>query len=151
MTNLPEPRTRLEQYWAGILDKIEGGGNPNYVETVNGTIANPWGSYTLPELMQGVNDKSISIILTSIVEDVTLVYSPVAVKNNLLVCFCGVFSAYVAGSNVNLITQDSECIFYAVNGDFKSYGTLAAPTDYNEYSDSQTTLTIIHHPLPDTP
>ena len=143
-----EKETQLEAWLEENMPET-GGGNPNYVETVNGTMANPWGSYTLSELMQGVNDKSISIILISVVDNVTLVYSPVTVKNNLLVCFCGEFSAYVAGSAVKLITQDSECIFYAPNGDFKSYGTLAAPTDYNEYSDSPATLIIIHHPLPE--
>lgn len=56
-TTLPEPKTRLERYWKGIYDKAtEGGGsNPNYVETIEGTLANPFGQYTAQEIYSSMN------------------------------------------------------------------------------------------------
>lgn len=53
MADIPEPRTRLEQYWAGILEKIEGGGGSSVtVEplsvTENGVYPAPAGKAYSP-------------------------------------------------------------------------------------------------------
>lgn len=49
---LPEPITRLEKYWAAILDKIQGGGSSVTVEpltvTQNGTTTAPSGKAYSP-------------------------------------------------------------------------------------------------------
>lgn len=123
-----------------------GGGNPNYMETITGTLANPWGEYLPSELL---GKEEVSVVLTAEVDGVEIVFMPVPVVNNQLYCFCGAFNARKAGGSTVLVQADSECVFYEPTGAFLSYGNLATPNDYNEYSDSETKLLIIHHPLPD--
>lgn len=41
-------RTRLQTYLSQLTS---GGGNPNYVETITGTLANPWGDIDLSDLV----------------------------------------------------------------------------------------------------
>ena len=45
------PLTRLEQYLAHIAENGSGGGgNPNTQQTIQGTVANPWGNVSYSEL-----------------------------------------------------------------------------------------------------
>ena len=122
-----------------------GGGNPNYVETITGTLANPWGDYLPSELF---GDANVSLVLSADVDDNVITFMPVPVVNNQLYCFCGAFSARKVGGRTQLIQADSECVFYEPNGAFLSYGNLATPSDYNEYSGSVTQLVVTHHPMP---
>lgn len=154
-TNIPAtPLTRLEQYWAGILEKIEGDGNPNYVETIKGTLANPWGDVDIVTLASQclTNDATVYLLV-----DGTAIGMP-EVELNLQ---RGGISAGIPFGAVGLHTT-GDMIY--LNGSiiiFKlSTGAVTtaiihndgAITDILPYaSNISTTITIIHHPLPDTP
>lgn len=55
---VPEPITRLEQYWAAILDKIKGGGSAPVLETLTVT-AN--GTYTPEEGVDGFDEVEVNV------------------------------------------------------------------------------------------
>lgn len=38
-----------------------GGGNPNYVETITGTVANPWGNANYNDLVAGIAQQNITV------------------------------------------------------------------------------------------
>jgi len=152
MAEIPEPKTRLEQYWAGILDKIDGGGggNPNYVETIEGTLANPWGGVDTLALHQSVRSGDATVKLGF--DATELGFGPVEVLMSPFVPDAIVFSGVMlTGTNVQS--------WVALTINYELDGTLAiilvlrngTVTNMSQYATNlSTVLTVIHHPLPDS-
>lgn len=153
MAEIPEPKTRLEQYWAGILDKIEGGGggNPNYIETIEGTLANPWGTHNPSDLWQGLVSKDISMQLSCTISDPIDLYAypyygaEEDPEDTDAIMF---IYGYITGKSASLLK------IYNLTYE-KTGGLIIAAqvinrnrTDYDPTSPC--TLTIIHHPMPDS-
>lgn len=180
---VPEtPITRLEQYWAAILDKIQGGGSsitvepltitqngtttapsgkayspvtvsvpsPNYTETISGTLANPWGGYSASDIFSAALAKDITVYLT--IHDNTNKYvlglapdADSATRSRRFSCVTAAASTSVGvvvavyGSTGSL----TRCENYSVSSG------AAAVIEAIE-STAPCTLTIIHHPLPDS-
>lgn len=148
MADIPEPKTRLERYWAGILDKIDGGGGGGggtAVEVVEGTVANPFGTYTTNDIYQMLNDGTVLMRLqvgTRVKED----YSVYAESRSSIKIF-----------RPNDIDQDA---IYGKVGHYTDVGFSyvsevdAGNTDGEPYydvtditedeADKQTVLTIVH-------
>lgn len=134
-----EVRNRL-QYW---LSQIEvGGGNPNYIETITGTLANPWESVDLANLRTEIqnNDATVYINFTDGTSQVRI--------------FLRYESAFFGGDCSTFFGASllgSYYLQYASNGSlfaakkFSSKGVAS-----NIATSTATTLTIIHHPLPTT-
>lgn len=136
MAEIPEPKTRLEQYWAGILDKIEGGGsgNPNYVETIEGTLANPWGNYSYGTIIQDIADNNITAYLMMTMHPQHIQYSGFPTSGWVSV-----------SATISAVTQ----IQYTGGGVLnfaREYSGFSTYTDIDPATPC--TLTIIHHPLP---
>ena len=51
-----------ESFLLGIAAGVGGGGsNPNYVETITGTVANPWGNTNYSDLVAGIAQQNITV------------------------------------------------------------------------------------------
>ncbi len=146
-TNIPAtPLTRLEQYWAGILDKIEGGGggNPNSVETVTGTVGNPFGELAFDELYSGLGNNGVTLILSALGASMM---GQTSGSGNILfgtVLFSAPIDAapWIGGSVCYYASGEETQLDYAKVLQSGVWADLPAATP--------TVLTVIHHPLPDT-
>lgn len=228
---LPEPITRLEEYWAAILDKIESAGssvtvepltvtqngtqtapsgkaynpvttnvpnsygasdegkvvnngalvaqtahapvtqngtidttlynsvpvnvpNPNYVETISGTLGNPWGDNTAADLYEGARTGNLTMYITADVsysqsmqaETATMMFFPISGLPTF-----GFTKPGVTGSAIyfaRLTYSPVGSVGRAVAGNID---TVASTQELSILSwETPCTLTIIHHPLPDS-
>ena len=149
-----KPLTRLEQYWDGILEKIEGGGgNPNYVETITGTVANPWGDIDFDELVtmirSGDADAILEATISILIEGEELTYGfkgYMSIVNDDLVEFSTVLPLpnFIAMSLV--YTTANKDFSYAHGGVYDELNTELPEGVMNTSVSSN--LTVIHHPLP---
>lgn len=125
-----------------------GGGNPNYVETITGTLANPFGTMTAGELkilIQNVtNGKATAILHISNTIDLILVPQE---SNGLY--FVGItnfdsteFDGYIFEYDASDMSRYGGYCYFDISSDSVS-GDIASL-----HASKQTTLTIIHHPLP---
>lgn len=134
------------QYW---LKRIEVGGNPNYVEKIEGTVANPWGAmtpYEVEELRVNVLGKRASVIMSVKVQQANVIFYLQATGANSLVGSAAFYNTNPIDLNeaykVEYNAPDArlEYIYATVGG---------ASLDYTQYAAAlPATLTIIHHPLP---
>lgn len=127
--------------------------NPNYVETISGTLANPFGSHTASDLFASADAN----LLTMKMDITTSAY------NNRTLWYCGTLNSNycfgVGGVASDYPTNDSYVFIGAVYTPAGVYtGLIVAANDSgDEYGNIildksrdgvPTTLTIIHHPLP---
>ena len=118
-----------------------GGGNPNYVETIVGTLANPWGSYAFSDIRRNIANNAITAYITTSDSRKWFIPSGKSTGNNLWVRFNGGFSN----------TIDYDCISITSSGTTTSVHYEYSDGNYTETTIDPTTpcmLTIIHHPLP---
>lgn len=162
MADVPEtPMTRLEQYWAGILDKIEGsGGNPNYVETIEGTLANPWGNVDYVTLVHKIQSREVTALLAVVLPDGTEWILPLVPYRwydpSVLTLVASAARPAAAGTPIPMF---GGCVIYDADPDPDLYQLIVSLEDTNyqwvdaasQLSQLPTTLTLIHHTLPDTP
>lgn len=130
-----------------------GGGNPNYVETITGTLANPWGDKEYAGLIADIDSNAVTAIMVATVPGgggTSLPFSLVTIDSSIR--GSGAFYNYtnLDGPSLNeafAVTWDDDgTLHYAV------ITQGGADTDITAYASlATTTLTIIHHPLPDTP
>ena len=125
-----------------------GSGNPNYVETITGTLANPWGEKSYSELVDGIVNLDASVTL--IVDATSIGYD-----EYLLSVARG--EAIMAGQLPLMSCGYSDGDWSAVYAFFTSNGTLyqamalsnGQTLDMTQYAALlPTTLEIVHHPLP---
>ena len=120
-----------------------GGGNPNYVETITGTLENPWGNVTASDFAAALASNEVSATLQITVGTATALVNPVISGSYLIfsVAAYGSSGWSVIASAAYLVSNGR--LLYAF---YQQGGTL---TDLKSMSESiSTTLTIIHHPLP---
>ena len=138
-------RTRYQAYLKE-LSSISGG-NPNYVETVTGTLANPWGEKTPSDLFSGAKSGNLTMIINV---DATAIGG-----TRLSAAFypfgnINVFRLTIANSQLsNWLCVYAE--YYDSGVINAAYGLQnEAVLDYSLYASLiSTTLTIIYHPLPE--
>ena len=129
-----------------------GGGNPNYVENIVGTLANPWGNYNLrTDLIPKILSNEISMHITFTSSDVTYISFPNLGSVAATTHICSAYSATSDTARISLLR-------YSANGTLQSAdaikGLLLTGGQWsgaNEAVDPATpcTLTIIHHPIPE--
>lgn len=145
----------------GIFDPPAGKGfgtvtvavpNPNTVETITGTLANPWGSLDVIELVNDVEAKNASVYITiafaGTTQEFPMHFQPADASH--------AWSAYAYAAIMSLSSvrayqatwlPSGLLSFYVVNG--KS-GDAILVDDYTNFGESiPTALTVIHHPLPE--
>lgn len=122
-----------------------GGGNPNRVETVTGTLANPFGDLDFEGLAAGLTQNSVTIYLTAMG---STMYGQ---KQGSTILFGTVLFAaavdqtpYIGGSVTYAYnSQTGVAIDYAKVLPPGGQTWLDLPTT------TPTVLTVIHHPLPE--
>lgn len=133
------------------LREAQDGGNPNYVETIEGTLASPFGEYSPEELLAEIiqNDATVKLYLNGSSLDLgngTLYPTSTNDTNRLY------FQAVARGS-----TDITEWIAYTATYDESTFELIRAYAlsggsafDMLPYANQiPATLTIIHHPLPE--
>ena len=120
--------------------------NPNSVETITGTLANPWGEKTPVNLFSGAKSGDLTMLMdvdATAIGGATfhVVFYPFGTTNG--------FGLFVASSQLS----NSVGVFaeYADSGVMEvAYGLQnGSILDYSPYASTiSTTLTIIYHPLP---
>lgn len=142
-----------ESFLLGIAAGGGGGGNPNYVETITGTLANllQTSDHTISELAAEINGGNATALLDI---DGSQAGFPGTFKISLLPSIGGTAN-YIGGSlnaignsigdtiavSVDFETPNSLYYFHILSG-----GTISNLTSAGDQF--PTTLTIIHHPLP---
>lgn len=126
------------------------GGNPNYVETIEGTLENPWGEANPLELQQSVLARDASVEMDIDATAVGMGHFYLTMEQFLNpsagIGFTGViragmaverWTAFLVGYTRNGVFQDALLL---------QEGSVTAMSQYA--SVAPTTLTIIHHPMP---
>lgn len=136
-------------------------GNPNYVETISGTVENPWGTMTTEEIVSLIDAviENAATIKVSFQRDgkdyaacATQYVDPTTgdtydgVRFNFLFddsssfAFASIYAAYVDGTLYNGGGGVVSTSFVPSRQSLQQWAQTAGPT----------TMTIIHHPLPDS-
>lgn len=133
-----EKETQLEAWLEENMP--ESGGNPNYIETIEGTLENPWGNYNYSELITDINNHEISCELTVRPGDHAighLFYYGTALS--------GWGFVYGTANTINNLYR----VMYKADGTLNKARIF---TSFNEYTEidpaTPCTLTVIHHPMP---
>lgn len=129
----------------------EPGDNPNYVETITGTLANPFGDYNIANLAVWANvDNTVNMYMVADAGAIGLLAYPLSWlkplnDTDLGKLFFG--ASYLPQSGNNLVAE----VQYTSDGLSRARIMMASTiTDMEPYAESiTTTLTIIHHPLPE--
>lgn len=145
-----EKETQLE-VWLEENMPEPGGGNPNYVENIAGTLNYPFGSYSLSEIkamlesdeytlkisLSDYGEVECDIAVDPISDDVVISWFDEA--NDKLLTMC---KAYYKIGVVNILEYDIKAS--------SNYGKIQDVSDPQMgYLTVVTSLKIIHHPLPE--
>lgn len=133
-----------------LIVDIEEGGNPNYVETIEGTLANPWGNIDPSELQQSVLARNASVEMDIDATELGFGHIYLTMEQflntSLGIGFTGVLNTGIFPERWTALI-----VGYTLNGLFQEALLLQAESVTamgQQASAAPTTLTIIHHPLP---
>lgn len=142
---------------------VSGGGNPNHVETITGTLENPWGDLSYTSLVHAIQSKEVTTLLSVVLPDDSAWIFPLIPRmwDNPTDLALIASAAYPAGF-LPQVTMMGGCVVYEqYSGETSPHCAaivVSSPdTNYQwvnlieQMSQLPATLTIIHHPLPDTP
>lgn len=142
-----------ESFLIGIAAGGGGGdGNLNYIETVAGTLANPWGEYTARDLFSDARSGNLTMYITADVqygqsettETATMMFFPIS----------GMPTFGFTKPSTTILSLKFARIAYSATGVLNrgvagNIDTVSETQELLEISgDTACTLTIIHHPLP---
>lgn len=133
----------IESFLLGIAaGGVGGGGNPNYVETVEGTLANPFGELNIEELFSGLANNGLTLILLALGSSLV---GQISGHNNITfgtVIFSDPTDStpWLGGSVSYYLPDDTVRLGYAKVCQNSVWIDVPATT--------QSVLTVIHHPLP---
>lgn len=130
-----------------------GGGNPNYVETIEGTAANPWGDVNPAELRIALENNSatarITVDLSYLSPDLPLTtfeYSTMSGGSQLYFSVMNFIEDPLGPSEGGGIAYSANGPLSGAVAYIASIGSLDLSQEAEHFP---TTLTIIHHPLPE--
>lgn len=143
-----ETQTTEEQLMLAVAQKLAeggGGGNPNTVQTITGTVGNPWGDVDYDELMTAIKSGDASAML-----DFTFNQIPVSLRLSATEEIYGTTAQILPVSNIYLAASatwhgSNPIEVYMVGTDTSNEIIDASAT----VKDIPSTLTIIWHPLPE--
>lgn len=126
------------------LCEVASGGNPNTVETITGTVADPWGG-RFAEIKAGIATDNMTVTLQVGGDTYPLWQGDL-----------GIYGAMWLPDFIDNFTVDAinaDVIAYDNNGVYKAFASYYAGGAWNNTTTSkaatETTLTIINHPMPD--
>lgn len=131
-----------------------GGGNPNYVETITGTIGNPWGAHTFSDIKAALASNEITAYIVDDLLPGERIYLEASADG--VSGFTGSFHISTQ-SSVIIVDREIEYVAYDSNGACVAFFSVMGTTsqnamtvdDYTEdAADATCTLYLIHHPLP---
>ena len=129
-----------------------GGGNPNYVETITGTLANPFGSYTPAEIRQMLASQSASVTLT--IPNLEDEETGESYTNVVALLRAYGTNNMSADAIPTMDATDFAALKLRWNVSTSSYNAKLGMLFTGEYNYTDVdlttpcTLTVIHHPLP---
>lgn len=146
-----------------LLGLVAGGGggsgsNPNSVETIRGTMANPWGTHMGTHTFSDIKAALTSNAITAYIVDDLLPSERIYLEASAdgVSGFTG--SIHISTqSSVVIVDREIEYVAYDSNGACVALYSILGTTsqfgmtvdDYTEdAANAACTLTIIHHPLP---
>ena len=115
--------------------------NPNYVETIEGTLANPWGGYAFSEIRRSIANNIITAYITTSESHRWYVPTGRNAGNNLWVRFNAVQAGIIDYNALSVLSTGATSSVHYEYRDGNYTETSIDPT-------TPCTLTIIHHPLP---
>ena len=128
-----------------------GGGNPNYVETIEGTLGYPWGDYSLRnDLAPKILSNDIDFYVTFSLNGASYTAFPNRGNTSAVTRVCSAYSLTATTARVSSLR-------YSPNGTLQSAKVIPELSESNGIwsgngitldSTTPCTLTIIHHPLP---
>lgn len=134
-----------------LVDVPQVSGNPNYVETISGTLANPWGEYAASELFSAARGGELTMYISASVtysesgtaETATMMFFPIsgAPTFGFTKPGSGLNTIYFARIGYGNTGKMSKAVAGNINTLNETQELLQIP------SDTATTLTIIHHPM----
>lgn len=126
-------------------------GNPNYVETIAGTLANPWGEYAASELFSAARSGDLTMYISASVtyteggtaETATMMFFPISGLPTFGFTKPGASAEVLRFARVGYGTTGTLGRAVAGNIDtlHQTQELLQIP------GDTATTMTIIHHPM----
>lgn len=135
-----EKETQLEAWLEENMPE-PGGGNPNYVETITGTLTNPWGEANFQELIDGIlaNELTVEMEVSSVLLSASI--------NNGILFSLAIFDLPsdtdpIMGGSVMYSGADDGALTIA-KANFGTGSWVNLP------STMPCTVIIIHHPLPE--
>lgn len=129
-------------YAMGKMAGGGGGGNPNYIETIEGTLENPWGSYAFSDIRRGITNDTITAFITTSDSRRWYIPSGKTTGNNLWFRFNTAQAAVIDYNALSVSTKgETDAVHYEYRNGNYSETTIDPATPC--------TLTIIHHPMPD--
>lgn len=135
-----EKETQLE-VWLEENMPEPGGGNPNYVETIEGTLSNPWGLYSFDDIFNGIVNSEITVAMS--VQGLTQgLYLPLFISGDESITTQA--CSYSAGG-----VPTSAAIVEWYGGDLDTHTIWLDGEVQTLPVFLVTTLKIIHHPLPE--
>lgn len=131
-----------------MVDAVVADHNPNYTETVTGTLANPWKNYNVNTLWQQRENNNITLIIE---------IDASAIVGNKFKISLGWDGSRLLASGASYTSAvsyfDFEAVWSNTTGTLISaYGNInGTVTDYSALADQiPAILTVIYHPLPTT-
>ena len=125
-----------------VEDTGGGAGNPNYIETIEGTLANPFGELDVEELFSGLANNGLTLILLALGSSLV----GQIIGNNSILFGTAVFSdptdsaPWLGGSVSYYFPDDTVQLGYAKVCQNGVWNDIPATM--------RTGLTVVHHPLP---
>ena len=141
-------RTRLQKYLSQLTS---GGGNPNSMEIIEGTLANPWGDVIPRILLAQIGNLSASAFMVIDATAIGISY-PVNVQASFASASSNLFWFASVGDISDSGNTNAVCVHYTSEGRLNYIYALVSGqyVDLTQYESLlPTTLTIIHHPLPE--
>lgn len=141
---LPDaPLTRVEQYLAYIAEN-GGGGNPNTQQTIQGTVANPWGDVSYSELAAALANGDAHAILRFSFNGNNVVTPLISYNGSTVFGSVANIAENLTNSVAVNIRWDSGTVIYA------RAVTAGQVQDVTAYTSGiQSNLIIYWHPMPD--
>lgn len=128
--------------------------NPNYVETISGTLSNPWGANTPSDLFTAARNGNLTMYI-----EASVTYSEGGTEETATMMFLPISGVPTFGFTKP--GASASTLFFARTG-YANTGNLGRAVAGNINvtigtqeliglsGDTPCTLTIIHHPLPDS-
>lgn len=142
---------------SAVAENIGGGGNPNVVMTITGTMANWWGEENFSAIRNAIANKTMTVYVEA--DATALGFGTV---NAILTCFDD--SAYISAEGASLPSSLEVEGATAYSASWSNNNQESVPqlddwymlsnstiTDISEYASAVPTVaTLIYHPLPET-